>query len=96
MRCAVHVHVAAQVVGLEFEVRLQRALSALSIPFWTEEHLRAQGYHKTPDIKLKAGGGGWTHGWMDVRTAARMAGVDGGGGWWGGARPCDGIWNSVA
>ena len=39
-------------VGHEYEVMLHRKLSALGIPFQTEDDLRDLGCDKTPDIKL--------------------------------------------
>ena len=39
--------------GLEYELLLCDRLRDLGIPFWTEVDLRAQGYYKTPDVRLQ-------------------------------------------
>ncbi|KYR00623.1 hypothetical protein DLAC_02647 [Tieghemostelium lacteum] len=39
--------------GIEYELLLQDRLFNLNIPFFTENELRKDGYHKTPDIKLQ-------------------------------------------
>jgi|LauGreSBDMM110SN_4_FD.fasta_scaffold57136_1 hypothetical protein len=41
------------VSGLEHEMLLEKHLSDLGIPFWTETDLRAHGYFKTPDVWLQ-------------------------------------------
>ena len=38
--------------GIEYEYILIEKLKTMKIPFLTEEHLRAKGYPKTPDVKL--------------------------------------------
>lgn len=40
-------------LGFEFEMRLRRELEDQNISFLHEDHLRARGYDKTPDIKLE-------------------------------------------
>lgn len=40
--------------GLEGEALLCEALRARGIAFWAEQRLRAEGYFKTPDVKLQA------------------------------------------
>nr|CAG4648088.1 EOG090X0A0V [Moina brachiata]SVE93143.1 EOG090X0A0V [Moina brachiata] len=42
-----------QAVGFEFEIRLRRELEELQVSFLHEDHLRARGYDKTPDVKLE-------------------------------------------
>jgi hypothetical protein len=39
--------------GQEWEGRLNADLAAAGVAFWTEEQLRAKGYHKTPDARLQ-------------------------------------------
>ena len=40
-------------IGQEYELRLQRIVRDLNIPFRDEEHLRQHGFDKTPDIRLE-------------------------------------------
>lgn len=40
--------------GLEGEALLCEALRARGIAFWPEQQLRAEGFFKTPDVKLQA------------------------------------------
>ncbi|XP_071453879.1 CDAN1-interacting nuclease 1 [Hetaerina americana] len=40
-------------IGVEYELKLQKAVRDLKIPFHDENHLRASGYDKTPDVKLE-------------------------------------------
>ncbi|KAG8223207.1 hypothetical protein J437_LFUL003558 [Ladona fulva] len=40
-------------IGVEYELKLQRLVRDLKIPFHDENHLRASGYDKTPDVKLE-------------------------------------------
>ena len=40
--------------GLEGEALLCEALRARRIAFWPEQQLRAEGFFKTPDVKLQA------------------------------------------
>nr|CAG4651169.1 EOG090X0A0V [Simocephalus serrulatus]SVE94378.1 EOG090X0A0V [Simocephalus serrulatus] len=42
-----------QSLGYEYEVRLRMELEKSQITFLHEDHLRAKGYDKTPDIKLE-------------------------------------------
>lgn len=44
---------AKQAVGLEYEMRLNKHLKDLQIPFWSEEDLRKKGFFKTPDALLQ-------------------------------------------
>eukprot|EP00887_Chlorella_sp_A99_P000819 scaffold5.g819.t1 len=39
--------------GLAYEARLAECLAAAGISYWTEDQLRLQGYHKTPDARLR-------------------------------------------
>ena len=39
--------------GLEHEMLLERCLSEIGVPFWTETDMRAHGFFKTPDIWLQ-------------------------------------------
>ena len=41
------------ILGLEHEMLLEKLLSDLGVPFWTETDLRAHGYFKTPDVWLQ-------------------------------------------
>ena len=45
---------AAWGAGLEGEALLCEALRARGIAFWPEQQLRAEGFFKTPDVKLQA------------------------------------------
>lgn len=38
---------------MEHELLLAARLRAAGITFWTEDDLRAQGMHKTPDVRLQ-------------------------------------------
>ena len=40
-------------IGNEYEIRLRMELEEKKITFLHEDHLRARGYDKTPDIKLE-------------------------------------------
>ena len=44
---------AKQAAGLEHEMLLEKQLSEIGVPFWTETDLRAHGFFKTPDIWLQ-------------------------------------------
>lgn len=59
-RCVKHDYVSSpasdavrQRVGEEFEDVLYRCLKEHDVSFWTEADLRDQGFHKTPDARLK-------------------------------------------
>lgn len=40
-------------MGQEYEIKLHREISRLGMAFRDEEHMRARGYDKTPDVKLE-------------------------------------------
>ncbi len=42
-----------QIIGAEYELRLQQRMSAAGLAFWSEGELRQMGLHKTPDCKLQ-------------------------------------------
>jgi hypothetical protein len=55
--CSSHVWLWCRAVaGMEYELLLIKKLREAGISyFWTENDLRAQGYYKTPDIRLQVG-----------------------------------------
>eukprot|EP00977_Amphora_coffeiformis_P026952 scaffold31831_cov168-Amphora_coffeaeformis.AAC.3 len=51
--CGPRHDVARRMVGVEFEVVLEKQLSSIGIPFESEAHLRSRGTSRTPDVLLR-------------------------------------------